>query len=279
MIGEPDAEEVASAKVQFAGRTAGRAGPPLLFAGGVIVAWYLVAEILPESKRVLLPKPHELWTEALARQEIRDELWKGLINTTKVSLMALVIAIGLGVLIATVMSQRHFVERALFPWAVVLQTIPTLALVPLIGVWFGFGFFSRVLVAVLIALFPIITNTLFGLHSADPAQHDLFHLHKASSITRLFRLQFPAALPAILTGFRISAGLSVIGAIVGEFFFGRGAKGLGNLIDKYRGILDVGSLYTTIIISSVLGVTIFSVFTWLMKAAVGSWHESLAENP
>jgi NitT/TauT family transport system permease protein len=71
----------------------------------------------------------------------------------------------------------------------------------------------------------------------------------------------------------------VIGAIVGEFFFGRGAKGLGNLIDKYRGILDVGSLYTTIIISSVLGVTIFSVFTWLMKAAVGSWHESLAENP
>jgi NitT/TauT family transport system permease protein len=182
------------------------------------------------------------------------------------------------VVTAVVMSLRPSLERAISPWAVVLQTVPTLALVPLIGVWFGYGFRSRVFVAVLIALFPIITNTLFGLHSAEPAQHDLFRLHRASRLTRLFRLQFPAGLPAILTGFRISAGLSVIGAIVGEFFFGRGDKGLGNLIDKYRGILDVESLYTTIILSSILGILIFWGFTLLMKAVVGSWHESVAAN-
>jgi NitT/TauT family transport system permease protein len=253
-------------------------GLPLRFAGAVVSLWYAAAGIVPDRKAILVARPHELWAHALAREEIREDLWVGLINTTKVSLTALVIAIAVGVLTAVVMSQRPVFERALSPWAVVLQTIPTLALVPLIGIWFGYGFRGRVLVAVLIALFPIITNTLFGLHSAEPAQHDLFRLHKASMLTRLFRLQFPAGLPAILTGFRISAGLSVIGAIVGEFFFGRGEKGLGNLIDRYRGILEVESLYTTIILSSILGILIFWGFTLLMRAVVGSWHESVITN-
>jgi len=248
----------------------------VLFAGGVLGLWYLLSSVIPEGKRVLLPRPHELWTLGVARPEIQSDLRSGLVNTTKVSLLALAIAILLGVSLATLMSRQRFTERAIFPWAVVLQTVPTLAIVPLIGVWFGYGFGSRVLVAVLIALFPIITNTLFGLLSPDPAQFDLFRLHRAGGSTTLFRLQFPAGLPAILTGFRISAGLSVIGAIVGEFFFGRGEKGLGNLIDKYRGILDVESLYSTIIVSSVLGVLIFSGFTVLMKVLVGSWHESVS---
>jgi NitT/TauT family transport system permease protein len=248
--------------------------PPVLFGAGMIGVWYLAAAIIPESKKILLPPPHVLWTNLAARAEIRAELWNGLLNTTKVSLTALFVAIVLGVSAATLMSQSRFAERALFPWAVVLQTVPTLALVPLIGVWFGFGFLSRVLVALLIALFPILTNTLFGLQSPQSEHFDLFRLHGSGRGAVLSKLQFPAARPAIMTGFRIAAGLSVIGAIVGEFFFGRGAKGLGNLIDKYRAILDIASLYTTIIVSSILGVLIFWGFTRLMTVTVGGWHES-----
>ena len=123
---------------------------------------------------------------------------------------------------AILMSQAKWVERSFYPYAVALQTVPILALTPLIGQFFDYNFRSRVIVCVIISLFPIIANTLFGLLSADQGHHDLFRLHGAGRWTRLWKLQFPGALPAIFTGLRISAGLSVIGAIVGDFFFRRG---------------------------------------------------------
>ena len=120
------------------------------------------------------------------------------------------------------MSQSKCDRAVHLPVRGILQTIPILAIVPLIGFAFGFTFRSRVLVCVLIALFPIVTNTLFGLLSADHGQHDLFTLHGAGRWKRLWKLQFPGALPSIFTGLRISAGLSVIGAVVGDFFFLQG---------------------------------------------------------
>ena len=121
----------------------------------------------------------------------------------------------------------------MFPYMVMLQAIPILAIVPLIAFWFGTGQTSRVIVCVIISLFPIIVNTLFGLQSADRGMHDLFTLQHANRWTRLRKLMFPAALPAIFAGLRISAGLSVIGAIVGDFFFGQGEAGIGQLLRKY----------------------------------------------
>ena len=121
---------------------------------------------------------------------------------------------------------------------VTLQAIPILAIVPLISFWFGTGQTSRVVVCVIIALFPIIVNTLFGLQSADRGAHDLFTLHQANRVVRLRKLMFPAALPAIFAGLRISAGLSVIGAVVGDFFFGRGDVGIGNLLRRYASRLQ-----------------------------------------
>src|SRR6185503_8200595 len=115
-----------------------------------------------------------------------------------------------------------------------LQTVPILALVPMFGFWFGFGFASRVLVCALIGVFPILANTLFGLRSVAGNHHDLFTLHRAGRLTRLVKLQIPAAAPSIFTGLRIAAGLSVIGAIVGDFFFKQGQPGIGILIELYR---------------------------------------------
>ena len=109
------------------------------------------------------------------------------------------------------MSQTKIMERALYPYLVMLQAIPILAIVPLISFWWGTGQQSRIIVCVIISLFPIIVNTLFGLQSAERGMHDLFTLHHANRFTRLRKLMYPAAMPAIFAGLRISAGLCVIG--------------------------------------------------------------------
>ena len=180
----------------------------------------------------------------------------------------------IGVVTAIAMSQAKWIERSFYPYAVFLQTVPILALVPLIGLWFGYGFGARLLVVVIISLFPIITNTLFGLLSADRELHDLFDLHTRSRWVRLVKLQLPASVPAMFTGFQISAGLSVIGAIVGDFFFGRGTKGLGNLIQLYVNRLRPEELFGAIFFSTLLGLTVFIGFGWLRTRLTAHWYES-----
>jgi NitT/TauT family transport system permease protein len=112
----------------------------------------------------------------------------------------------------------------------------------------------------------------------DQEHHDLFTLHDAGRLTRLWRLQLPAALPSIFTGLRISAGLAVIGAIVGDFFFKQGAPGIGILIDLYRSRLQAEQMFGAIIVSSLLGVIVFWFFGFLAHRVVGSWHRS-AQDP
>jgi NitT/TauT family transport system permease protein len=171
------------------------------------------------------------------------------------------------------MSQAGWIERSLYPYAVVLQTIPVLALVPLFGFWFGFGLFSRVLVCVLIALFPILANTLFGLRSVHVGHRDLFALHRAGRLTRLVKLEMPAALPSFFTGLRISAGLAVIGAEVGYFFFTQGQPGVGRLIELYQQRLQAELMFGDVLLASLLGLTVFWLFGFLAHRVVGPWHE------
>ena len=193
---------------------------------------------------------------------------------------AWLIAIVIGTLVAVAMSQARWVERSFYPWAVVLQTIPILAIVPLIGFWFEFGFSSRVLVCVLIALFPIITNTLFGLKSADRAHHDLFSLYAPAAGSACSSCSSRAPCPAIFTGWRIAAGLAVIGAIVGDFFFRQGEPGIGRLIDDYRARSAVrAAVRGHHRCSSLLGLAVFWAFGLLARPVVGSWHESAHRLP
>lgn len=246
--------------------------PPLVVGVAIVGVWYFVSYvILDPDRRFLLKPPHEVWNVGFADSENLNYMLDALWTTAQVAFWGLLAAIGLGFLLAILMSQSKLIERAVFPYAVVLQAIPILAIVPLIGFWFGYGFSSRVFVCIIIALFPIIVNTLFGLLSAEQGMHDLFTLHKANRITRLRRLMFPAALPAIFAGLRISAGLSVIGAIVGDFFFGQGEVGLGQILKRFAARLQGEQLLAAVIVSSVLGVTVFLVFGWISNRAVGKW--------
>jgi NitT/TauT family transport system permease protein len=249
--------------------------PPLVVLALVLGIWNAFSyAILKPSQRFLLPPPHKVVQVGFLDRSNLTEILHGLWSTTQVAIVGLAIAIVVGMALAIAMSQSRAVERSIYPYAVVLQTIPIIALVPLIGFWFEFNFRSRVIVCVLISLFPIVTNTLFGLKSADRQLHDLFTLHGVSRPTRLRKLMVPAALPAIFTGFRISAGLSVIGAIVGDFFFRQGEPGIGRLLDVYRNRLQSEQLFTAIFFSSLLGLVVFWGFGFVANRVLRQWHDS-----
>jgi NitT/TauT family transport system permease protein len=173
-----------------------------------------------------------------------------------------------------IMSRAAWIEKATYPYAVALQTIPIIALVPLFYVFTGSGYMSRTLVCVLIAVFPIIVNTLFGLKSPDSGMHDLFTLHDSSTQTRLRKLEFPAALPAMFEGYRISAGLSVIGAIVSEIYFKDGPRGLGGVINLYNNRGWYPQMYAAIFITSLYGLVVFALFGLLRNLVIGKWHNT-----
>ncbi|MPQ98348.1 ABC transporter permease subunit [Modestobacter sp. I12A-02628] len=261
-----------------AARRRGRRLTDLLLPLGVFAAllgsWYAITYlVLDERRRFILPAPHTILTDALFDQPTMDKLLPALWRTVQVTFTGLAIAIVIGMVWAIAMSQARSVERALFPYAVALQCIPILALVPLIAFWFGYGFNSRVIVCVMISLFPIVSNTLFGMQSVDRSMHELFDLHSASRLTKLRKLQLPAAMPAIFAGFRISAGLSVVGAIVGDLFFKQGQAGLGILLSNYSSRLQGPELFLTIFVAAGLGFAVFAVFGWLGKVAVGRWYD------
>jgi NitT/TauT family transport system permease protein len=253
-------------------------GPIIVF-GLFIGAWYLLSlVILPPEKRFMLPTPNKVITEGFlvwrtgesrGLQPILLSLW----DSAKVALMGLFITIVVGMALAVLMSSSRWLERATWPYLVAVQSAPVLALTPLIRALIDGAQKQRVLVVVLIAVFPIVSNTLFGLLSAEKSQHELFTLQGASRWTRLTKLQFPAALPNIFVGLRISAGLAVIGAVVGDFYFRQGGVvGIGAQIDVYRNRLWGPELITAIIMASVLGLVVFLFFGWLSRAAIGKWH-------
>ncbi|MFI1708248.1 ABC transporter permease [Streptomyces griseoruber] len=252
---------------------------PLGSLGAAIGIWYAASYLLlSPDRRFLVPPPQQVLTVSFLDWTHLQPMLQALWLTAQVALVGLLIASVLGVTAAVLMSRARWLERSLYPYAVVLQTVPILAIVPLIGLWFGFGFTSRVVVCVLIALFPMIANTLFGIQSVDRAHHDLFTLQRASRWARLRKLELPAALPSVFTGLRTSSGLSVIGAIVGDMFFKQGEPGIGTLLDVYRSRLQSEDLFAAIILASLFGVAVFAVFTLVARLAVGSWHAS-ADRP
>jgi NitT/TauT family transport system permease protein len=253
-------------------------GPSIVFVF-FIGLWYLLSEvILPPQKRFLLPTPHKVidegflvWRTGERRgfQPILVSVW----DTAKVALIGLAITIVVGMFLAIIMSTSRWLERATWPYLVAVQSAPILALTPLIRALIDGTQRQRLFVVVLIAIFPIVSNTLFGLVSADKSQHELFTLQGASRWTRLTKLQFPAALPNIFVGLRISAGLAVIGAVVGDFSFRQGGVvGIGAQIDVYRNRLWGAELIASIIMASVLGLVVFLAFGLLSRRAIGKWH-------
>jgi NitT/TauT family transport system permease protein len=277
VAGGPKGESIGLAKYL------GPAGVFAFFVG----FWYFAHHVLmSESKKPLVPVPHAVVKQSILTWNIERgsegsrtgggflKLLDGLWSSIQVAGLGLAIAIVLGFLLATIMSQATWVQNSVWPFLIALQAMPILAFVPLIGTVIGFNFKARVIVCVIIAIFPIVANTLFGLLSVDKGYHELMTLNGAGRLTRLFKLQYPAAMPSIFTGLQISAGLSVVGAVVGDFFFRQGDPGLGRLINTYQASTEYEQMYGAVIMSAVLGIAVFVLFGWLGRRVVGHWHET-----
>lgn len=268
------APPAAAARPSRTGQVLVTVAPPVVILALIIGAWYFLSYRLPDHRRFLLPPPHRVLQEGVFDGAIFGETMSSMWLTTRLALTGLAIAIALGMALGIAMFRAKLIERAVYPYLVVMQALPILAITPLMIIAFGSGAVSKVIVCVIISFFPIPTNLLLGMKSVDRGMVELFKLHGTSWRTRLRKLYLPAAMPALFTGFRISAGLSVIGAIVGELFFQQGAPGLGLRLVEYRQRLMYEQLYSCLIWSSLLGISTFLFFGWLGNRVVRSWHES-----
>lgn len=239
---------------------------------GLLVLWQGLVSGL-ELPPYLIPGPgrvaHVLVTDAAL-------LFGALATTLKVTLLAFACATLLGVLIAFAFVQSRAIETALFPYAVLLQVTPIVAIAPLVIVWVKNPTASLVICATLVALFPIIANTTLGLRSVDPGLLSYFRLQRATRLQTLWRLRIPSALPYFFGGLRISSGLALIGAVVAEFVAGTGGTGTGLayqiLQSGYQ--LDVPRMFAALLLITLTGVALFALMSALSAWMLGAWHDS-----
>jgi NitT/TauT family transport system permease protein len=196
--------------------------------------------------------------------------------TVKITVMAFVAATVTGVLISFLFVQSQRIETALFPYAVLLQVTPIVAVAPLIIIWVKDPTASMVICAALVALFPIISNTTLGLRSVEPDLHSYFRLNHATRTQMLLRLRIPSALPYFFGGLRISSGLSLIGAVVAEFVAGTGGSGAGLAYQILQAgfQLNIPRMFAALLLISLTGVALFVLMAWLSRLALGGWHAS-----
>ncbi len=245
---------------------------PLLVGLVALGAWQGLVDAFDVPK-YLVPSPLVV---ARTLAEDRVLLAMSLLVTLKVTLLALMIAALLGVGIAFLFVQSRWIERALFPYAVLLQVTPIVAIAPLIIIWVKDTELALVICAALVALFPVIVNTTLGLRSVDPGLADLFRMNQAGPLQTLLRLRVPAALPYFFAGLRIASGLALIGAVVAEFVAGTGGSGAGLAYQiLLAGLqLNIPRLFAALLLIALTGVALFLTMAALSKLALGAWHES-----
>jgi NitT/TauT family transport system permease protein len=249
-----------------------RALPPLLALLVIMGLWEALVRALgvPIFE---LPPPSAVVTAGAASF---PSIFAAALVTARAALAGFVMSGLLGVLAAIALASSRPLERALYPYTVFLQTVPIVAIAPLLVTWFGSGFRAVAVAAFIVSVFPVIANTLAGLRSVDPALLDLFRLYGASRAATLWKLSLPSAIPSIVTGLRVASGLAVIGTIVGEFVAGYSDEGggLGIMVLAANRQAKTDLLFAAVVAASLLGLAIFgavNVAGWLL---LRRWHPS-----
>lgn len=246
--------------------------PPIIL-GLVLMALYMWTRMqLPEYRQFLMPSASGLWDRAFSRSEVWAELGQRALVTISIALSGLAISIPIGIGLGIVMFRMRLMERAIFPYLVALQSIPILAIIPLIQSALGFGFLPKVLIVALFTFFSIPTTLLLGLKSLDRSVIDLFRMQNASWGKMLRKAGFPSAAPSLFAGLRISAGLAVIGAIVSELFFLAGPGGLGQMLINAKIEFKYEEMYAALIVSSALSISVYLFFNLLGNLLFSAWH-------
>lgn len=196
--------------------------------------------------------------------------------TVKITFWALALAVAGGVLLAVLFALSRWVELGLLPFAIVLQVTPIIAIAPLIIIYVDSTTAALLLCAWIVAFFPILTNTVTGLRSADHNLRDLFRLYRASPWQTLRHLLVPSAMPYFIAGLKISGGLSLIGAVVAEFTAGAAGKetGLASRILEASFRTEIPKMFAALVLVSLTGIAIYFMFNLVARLVLGHWHES-----
>ena len=230
--------------------------------------WWVMAYDIPPF---LVPSP------LLVMKTLANDwplLSGSLLVTLKVTFLALVASVVIGVAVAFAFVQSRWIETAFFPYAVLLQVTPIVAIAPLIIIWVQSPTLSLVICATIVAIFPVIANTTLGLRSVNPGLASLFRMHGASRWQTLMRLRVPSALPYFFGGLRIASGLSLIGAVVAEFVAGTGGTGTGLAYQILQAgyQLNIPRMFAALVLIAATGVALFVLMGALSRWALGGWH-------
>ncbi|MBI3838010.1 MAG: ABC transporter permease [Planctomycetia bacterium] len=244
--------------------------PPMAFFALVVAIWQ-AATMFWNIPVYLVPAPGRV---LLAAGEHAGELASATWLTASGALCGFALSLVAGTALGLIFAQSRMIQRSVYPYAIFLQTVPIVAIAPVVIMWFGNGFGGVVAVSFILSLFPIITNATAGLTTV--AQHlvELFEIHNATRAQELFKLRLPNAVPHLVTGAKISCGLSVIGAIVGEISAGFGTQsfGLGYLITMTSGKLDTAYAFAAVLSSTVLSIAIFAAVNTIGATILTRWH-------
>jgi NitT/TauT family transport system permease protein len=239
----------------------------------LLVLWQLVLWVF-RIPPYMLPSP---WAVSRAVAARFPSLVASFVITAEEAVGGLIVSIVIGVAVALVFAQSRWVRRMLYPWTLLLQTVPIVAIAPLILMWFGAGTPSVMLIAFIISLAPIIANTTQGLISVDENLVHLFLMHNASPQQILFKLRLPHSVPSLFVGIRIASGIAVIGAITGELYAGSsrvGEGGLGYSILYASSQLQTDYLFALVVAATILGFGFLFLVMFLEWYFLHNWHES-----
>ena len=246
--------------------------PPLCAALAMLALWELWVR-WTDPPRFLFCAPSEIWRDATARA---GELGKATWNTAVAVAWGFSLSAVVGVAAGVILSSNRLLERALYPFTVVLQTVPLVAIAPMLVIWLHAGVQAVAVCAFIVSLFPVITNTLTGIRSIPTPQVELFSLYGARPWSLLFKLKLPGAVPSIMAGLRVAAGLAVIGAVVGEFVAGElGAdRGLGIVVVVAAKQGELPMLFAAVALASLLGIAMVGGVNAAAYLLMYRWHVS-----
>jgi NitT/TauT family transport system permease protein len=245
--------------------------------GAVVVAAWEIAVRAGDIPAYILPGPLSI-LRALAVN--RADLLAGLGVTVQVTLLALILAAITGAGFAFALSQSKLIERTLFPYAVILQVTPIVTVAPFVIIWVDDIFAVLLILAWMAAVFPIISNTLFGLKSVDPNLRDLFRLYGATRAQIALRLLAPATLPHFMSGLKIAGGLSLIGTVVAEMVAGTSGErsGLASRLLEASYRLELAKALACFVLLGLTGLIIYAALDWLSRRTLRHWHDSARDS-
>ena len=246
---------------------------PLLTFVILLSLWEFLV-ILNKIPLYILPAPSDIISSLVVNYK---DLFSSAFVTLRITIIAFIIASFLAIFLAILFSQSKLIELSLYPIAVIFQVTPVVAIAPLILIWVGFdnAEYAILILAIIVAFFPVLANANLGIKSVNDNLHELFSLYGSSRYQRLIKLQIPFALPFILTGMKTSIGLSLIGTVVAEFVAGSGTStGLAWRIIEAGNRLDIAKLFAALILLVILGIFLFLLISYIEKLILRKWHDS-----